>query len=727
MRIAPARLGFLSLGLLLVIPSCRRTERAPAGTRFEGAPVVLISVDTLRSDRLPMYGYRKIETPALDGLRKEGILFERAYSHIPLTLPSHVSLFTGLEPGRHGVLDNAGYRLDPAVPTLAELLKQAGYATGGAVSAVVLSGPSGISRGFDFWDEKVDSTHRTRMLDFVRRPGAETAQLLLGWIRSVHAPLFAFLHIYEPHAPYEAPEPFRSRGADPYDASVAFSDAIVGTFLEELRKTGLYDKALILFLSDHGEGLGDHGEMQHGIFLYRESIQIPLVVKLPGGALAGGSVPSPVQISDVFPTIGEALGVPGFPARPGTASLVALAAGGAAPERRIFAENYSPRIRLGWSELRSLVSARHQYIEAPTPELYDLVSDPGEKSNLAPAKPPELRAMVVEAEKRKTALASPSAIGAEQARKLRSLGYLTGAAESVGPLPDPKEGIGSLVALQRAAELQDAGRSAEALPILEDVLRKNPRLVDGWEILSAALERQGRMDEALQALKKTVPLSPPGRTNYIVDVANLALRAGRTEDARRHAQVAWDLGDARGAEVLARVHLLGNDPGGAKEWAVKCLSREGTYPEAILVLARVAMLEGKFAEALAKADEASKAAGADSPPRGLHVTRAEILGRQDRLDLAEAEYRKEIEFFPRDVDALTGLAIIAASRGDMAEASRRIDTMLRTVPSPFSYLMAVRSLESFGNAARARAVLAEARRLYPGDERFAVGGAGRMR
>jgi arylsulfatase A-like enzyme/Flp pilus assembly protein TadD len=723
MRIAPARLAALIGGifLLLAVPSCRGTRRAHVGPRFKRAPVILISVDTLRSDRLPMYGYAKVETPALDGLRRDAILFERAYSHIPLTLPAHVSLFTGLEPGQHGVLDNSGFRLDPAVPCLAELLKKAGYATGGAISAVVLNSQSGIARGFDFWDERVESKGRTSMLDFVQRPGKEAADLLLGWIRhEASHPLFAFLHIYEPHAPYEAPEPYRSRYRDAYDGEVAYSDAIVGGFLAELKRIGLYDRAMIFFLSDHGEGLGDHGEMQHGIFLYRESIQIPLLIKLPGGALAGTSVKTPVQISDVFPTIGEALAVPGFPERPGTTSLIGLASGGPAPERRIFAENYSPRIRLGWSELRSLISIRHQYIEAPTPELYDLAADPAQKENLAARKPPELRSMVAETERRRTALRSPSAIDPEQAKKLQSLGYLTGSAsETGGSLPDPKEAIGSLVELQRAVELHQAGKSAEAVPILLGLLKTNPRLIDGWEILSAALERQGKMDEALTALKRTAQLSPPGRTNYLVDVANLALRTGRTEEARKHAEVAWEMGDARAAEVLARIHLSENDLPGAKRWAEKCLSRQRAFPGALLVLARTAMLEGKFAEALEKVDEAAKAAGETTPPMGLHVLRAEIFGRQDKLDLAEAEHRKELEVFPQNVEAFTGLAIIAASRGEMSEASRRIEAMIRAVPGPFAYLMAVRSLGRFGNASRARALLEKARRLYPQDQRFA--------
>ena len=688
MRTSSARSLTLLAGLLPMAAflACGRAKPVPGEIRVPNAPVVLISVDTLRSDRLPMYGYAKVPTPALDALRKDSVLFERAWSHVPLTLPSHASLFTGLEPGRHGVLDNSGYRLAAEDPTLAELLKKAGYVTGGAISAGVLGSESGISRGFDFYEERVQALRPVSMLDFVERPGNETAGLLLGWIRQNSArPFFAFLHTYEPHAPYDAPEPYRSQYPDRYDAEVAATDGVVGTFLDELKKMGIYDRALVIFLSDHGEGLGDHGEEQHGIFLYRESIQVPLVVKLPGQALAGTSVGAPVQLTDVFPTIGGILGLSGFPDRPGTVSLVALAAGAPAPARRIFAENFSPRIRLGWSELRSLVSERHQYIEAPIPEFYDLVNDPEEKENLAGQKLPELRAMVVETERRRTALRAPAAVDPEMAKKLQALGYLTGTPrEEGGVRPDPKDAIGSLARLQQAAELHTAGRSAEAVPILLEVLAENPRLVDGWEILSSALERVGRMDEALAALKKTVALSPPGRSNYLVDVASLALRAGHVEDARRHAELARDLGD----------------------------------PRAYVVLGRLALREGKLSAALGVIDEGLKRF-ASSAPAGLHVLRAEVFGRQEKLAEAEAEYRLELEAHPRSLDAFSGLAIVAASRGDIAEASRRVDAMVTALPTAEAYRTGFVSLRSFGRIDQARALLAEGRRAFPLDARLA--------
>lgn len=708
-----------SVVLLALLAGCGKSTKRIDAPRFEKAPVILISVDTLRSDRLPMYGYSKVATPALDALAKDSIVFEKAYAHVPLTLPSHASLFTGLEPGQHGVLDNSGYRLDSGVPTLADLLSKSGYATGGAVSAVVLGSASGISRGFDFYDDQF-ARGSAGMLDFVQRSGNDSAARLLEWIgKQGPRPLFAFLHTYEPHYPYEAPEPFRSRYTDPYDAEVAVSDAITGDFLSELKKSGLYDKAVILFLSDHGEGLGEHGEQQHGIFLYRESIQVPLLMKLPKSQLAATRVSAPVQLTDVFTTLGGLLGVPGFPARPGTISLAALAAGAPPPDRRIFAENFNPRIRLGWSELRSLVSDRHQYIEAPIPEFFDLVNDHAQLKNLASTKPPELRAMVAEMEKRRTSLRPPAAVDSEQAKKLQSLGYLTGSSqEPGGPLPDPKEGIASLAQLSRAAHLHESGKSGEAIPILLEILKANPRLVDGWEILSSAHERQGQMEEALDALKKTVQLSPPGRTNYIVDVANLALRAGRVEDARKHAELAWEMGDARAAEVMARVQIREKDLAGARMWAERSIDRKVSVTGALLVLARVAMLEGRFPDALGRVDEALSTTGAGLPPQGAHLLRAEILGRQEKLDLAEGEYRKELEAYPRSIDALAGLAIISASRGEMKEASLRIDTMVRTVPSPDAYLMAVTSLRMFGNGSRAEQLLAEGRKRFPSDPRL---------
>jgi len=285
------RRALLLLACLPLLLTCRgRETRGPA-------PVILISIDTLRSDHLPAYGYRAIATPALDAFRRDAILYERAYSHVPLTLPSHATIFTGLRPAQHGIRDNTGFRLRvPASALLAAKMKQRGYATGAAVSAYVLRAETGIAQGFDTFDDEIDRGAADQSLGAVQRPGPKTIASAQSWLGAHGStPFFYFLHLYEPHAPYDAPEPYRSRAARPYDAEIEYTDALLGGFFAFLKERGLYDRALIVVLSDHGEGLGDHDEDEHGIFLYREALQVPLLVKLPSGARGGTVIHTPAS------------------------------------------------------------------------------------------------------------------------------------------------------------------------------------------------------------------------------------------------------------------------------------------------------------------------------------------------------------------------------------------------------------------------------------------------
>ncbi len=541
-----------ALGLALVAVgggACR--GKAPAATAsFPGAPVVLVSVDTLRSDRLPFYGYGGVETPALTAFRQEATLFERAYTHAPVTLPAHASIFTGLLASAHGLHDNLGYALDPDVPTLAGLLKGAGYATGGAVSSVVLDGSSGIARGFDFWDDEVVPTRAHQALNRVQRPGDEAREALEAWIEGQEGrPFFAFLHIYEPHSPYEPPEPFRSRYAEPYDGEVAASDAIVGRFFGFLKAKGLWDRSLVVFLSDHGEGLGDHGEAEHGVFLYREVLQVPLLVKPPKGPVPPpAAYAGPVQLSDVFTTVGRTAALPSFVAPAGTVSLLEAAAGPPDPARRVFSETLFPRIHFGWSELRSLVDARWHYVEAPRPELYDLRDDPAERTDLAPGRPAPFREMRIAMERFRTGFRAPSPVDEEAAKQLASLGYLSsGAKAGDGPLDDPKDHIATVAKMREALGHLAEGRWAEAVALAGELLAANPRMLDVWELRSLALFRLGRMDESVEDLRRAVELAPPGSTHYLRSMANRLLEAGREAEAITHARLAKGPGTPPGA------------------------------------------------------------------------------------------------------------------------------------------------------------------------------------
>ena len=716
-------------GLLLLLAlgaSCTRKGaviREPAPTR-PGAPVFLIVVDTLRSDHLPFYGYSGVETPALSALRQDSILFEKAYSHVPLTLPSHACLLTGTLPAVHGVLDNGGYRLDPSVPTLAGILKQEGYATGAAVSSIVLAGTSGISRGFDFFDDAIEPTAPGQSSREVRRPGDETAGLLIGWLDGVKQDkVFGFLHLYEPHAPCEPPEPFRSRFQNPYDGAVATADAAVGTFLEHLKKAGLYDRSLIVFLSDHGEGLGDHGESEHGVFLYREAIQVPLLVKLPKReeekrpALAGTSVAAPVQLTDVVTTVAKTLAIRGFTPPPGTLSLVELASGAPAPARRILSETFYPRIRFGWSELRSLVDGRWQYIEAPRPEFYDVEKDPGERTNLVDGKPDPLRSMTVELEKRKSAFKAPQTVDPEQAKKLASLGYLSmTSAPAGGPPKDPKDEIATLQLLKEGLGLARARRFDESTKVFEKLLARNPRIVDAWESYAQGLVQTGRPEEALRAIRKTVELSPPDRTNYLLSVANLCMQIGRFDEALRNAELAVSRGDTGGYEVAARASLAKNDLVRAEAEARRSIETRKTRKRSYLVLADIEARRGNLAKALEITEQVKALVGERglADLAGFHFLRGNVLARMSRMPEAEAEFAEEVRNFPWYVDAWPALAMARASQNRVSEAKATIDEMVRTNGSPQAYALAVRTLTILGDTAGASRYRSEGARKFHG-------------
>lgn len=708
----------LAVAFALAAVSCG--GRPPGGAPvFPGAPVVLISMDTLRSDHLPFYGYRGVETPALSALRTDSVLFERAYAQVPLTLPSHVSVFTGLLPAAHGIHDNLGYSLKPGVPTLAELARKAGYRTGGAVSAFVLAGSTGVSRGFDFWDDSVEPTQAHQAAGLIQRPGLQTEAALERWIGAGgKGPLLAFLHLYEPHAPYEPPEPYRSRyAASPYDGEIAAADEVVGSFVGFLKEKGIYDEALVVFFSDHGEGLGEHGEDEHGVFLYRASLQVPLLLKLPRGRYAGTTVADPVQLTDLFTTVGEALALPGTPRIEGNVSLAALAAGGKAPDRRIFGETFFPRTHFGWKELASALDGRWHTIDAPEPEFYDLAADPGEVANLAGTKPGPFRSMRIELEKARAAFESPGAIGEEEKKKLASLGYLSTGAPTDGELPDPKREIGVLRLLREATARSREGHATEAISLLEQVLKRNPRMVDVWELEAKLLLEAGRTEEALAARKKTVELAPAA-TIHLLAVADLSLRLGRPDEAIRNAELARERGDGAASEMLARAYLAKGDLDRAEAEARAGLDWPRGRKKALLALAHVEVRRGRDAKALEYLDQLIGDAGPGAVPVGAHYLRADIFARSNRLEETEQELLEELRLYPTLIDAHLGLALCYASRNRMADAKQIVRDMVAKLGTAEAYDRAARAFTFYGDLPAADALRREGRKRFPSDPRL---------
>ena len=603
---------------LLLLPGCRRD----GGGVFPSAPVVLISVDTLRADHLPAYGYAGVATPHIDALRRDSILFANAYSHVPLTLPSHAALFTGFLPPQNGVRDNIGYSLSPRIETLASYLKKAGYATGGAVSSILLARATGIGRGFDFYEDEIEPTAPGQSLGRVQRDGARTLERLRGWIEMTPGKLFAFLHLFEPHTPYEPPEPYRSRYPSAYDGEIARADEIVGDFLEFLKSRGLYDRAVVVFLSDHGEGLNDHGEEEHGVLLYREAIRVPLLVKLPGSRRAGESVAAPAALVDVFPTVAAALGLKAPAALQG---ISLLAGGGAAGSRRVYSETLYPRLHLGWSDLASLEDDRYQYIEAPRPELYDMVADPREKKDLAAGLPPAFRSMRLELSRLPRALQAPGASDPERVKKLAALGYISATSPSLtrasASLPDPKDRVGAVERLKTGFGHLQAGRYAQAAPIFRQLLAEDPGMTDVWGMLAQADRKLGDDREALKALQQSARLSPSPEA--LLALAEFYLETGQYDLARQHVLLAGE-GGADTHEFLARIAVAAGDWTTAESEAAAALKASPGRRGPRLILARVR-------ESARRSGGGTRGAGSRPGPLGEGETasalRLELLAR----------------------------------------------------------------------------------------------------
>jgi choline-sulfatase len=701
-----ARRGVLARGLpsLLLALSCSSGCAKPRAV-FRRAPVILVSVDTLRADHLPAYGYREVDTPGLDALQKDSVVFDNALSPVPLTLPAHTSLFTGLLPYQHGVRDNVGYRLSPRTTTLASFLRQHGYSTGGAVSAFVLDHATGVAEGFDDYRDDVEMRASGEALGQVQRRGAVTEELLEKWIaeQAPEKPLFAFLHLYEPHSPYDPPEPFRSRyAARPYDGEIAAADAVVARFLGFLKSKQIYDKAIVVFLSDHGEGLGDHGEDEHGIFLYREDLRVPLFVKLPGSARAGERIASPAGLVDVFPTVAALLGEK----VPFALAGEALLADGVQPgsERRLYAETLYPRLHFGWSDLASLTDGRHQYIEAPRPELYDWTKDPAEKSDLSAGLPPAFRSMRAQLLATERPLQPPGAADAETIKKLASLGYLASRPPDAAAkdLPDPKDRIQTLGRMREVSRLVAAHHENDAVSLLRALTAENPRMLEAWELLTRVLRQSGRPREALEALERADRLQP-GTPQLLAGLSNLALESGDLTKARSLAQAAIAAGAADVAPLLARIDLSAGDLTRAREEALEAVAARGRDQGPLVLLAEIEAAAGNLEAALAALRRADAVGEGRPRVMSLEATRGDVLSRMGEEKAAEEAFAAEIKSFPENLDAWSRLALLYASAGRYGEFRNLLSRMTAQVPGRRSLEAAARVCEIVGDKKGARA------------------------
>ena len=665
----PAASALLSIGIL----SCAATSEEAMVTPDTSAPSVatidpetlgagpnllLVTLDTLRVDHVGAYGATAVATPTLDRLAAEGVRFAQAASTVPITLPAHASIMTGQIPPRHGVRNNGTYRLDAGALTLAEILADEGYATGGFVASFVLDARFGIAQGFaEYTDFAVTgATLGTTPLAKLQRPAGAVVDDALDWLGDQQAPFFAWVHLYDPHTPYEAPEPFASRYADrPYAGEVAYTDAEVGRLLEGLEALGHADETLVVVAADHGEGLGDHDEEWHTYFIYDSTIHVPLIL-WAGDALPTGSVVTgDASIVDVLTTSLALLGIhdPGATTRDGV-DLRHLIAAPDAPGRPAYAESLVPLLTFGWSDLRGWRAGGWKYIRAPRAELYDLREDPGETRNLEGAEPQRAAAMgaaldAVIADDDTTAAAGQQTVDADTLERLRSLGYLAGGATATGQGDtDPKDKIAAFQAFNDGID-----------EVVEMVLAQR------W----AAAERE------LRAVDEAVP------NHFLVQFyrGKVALAQGRLEDAVERLENALELNAAYSLTYveLARAYAERGEDNPAVELLEEAMR---AYPEVSSFPVQLGDLHLRRQRLSAALDAYRAALGLVPDEPRLLATMAAIhmqLGApQQAVDLLETLVRVT----PEDFRAWTNFGLVLGNLERLEDAERAFDNAIAVAP-----------------------------------------------
>jgi choline-sulfatase len=659
------------------LSGCVAHEPAPALALPEH--VLIITIDTLRADRLGCYGNDRIATPNVDRLAREGALALEAAVPAPITRPSHVSIFTGLTPAEHGIRDNISRALAPEVPTLAEAFKAAGFATAGFVSSIVLSAQSGLGRGFDTFSDRFDlgatANDEARFLDILEKRGDVAVADAIAWLEGhARARTFMWVHLYDPHAPYEPPEPYASRYADrPYDGEVAWTDELVGRLDAALTRLGIRDRTLVALTSDHGEALGEHGELVHGFFLYEATLRVPLLLRGPG-IRPGTRIPVVVRSVDLFPTLLALSGVaaPRTPLVLAGRSLAASVRGATSTidEAPAFAESLTPRIHYGWSDLRSIRDGHWKFVLAPRSELYDLARDPGELHNLVNDEPARARALRSALERRllserSMTPARPVDVPVELVEKLGALGYVSGGVPARSRSgADPKDKVEDYKILNALLHeglmfLRDrdyAGAAARFRTL-------SSRGLDSFEshyYFGQAMIGLGHWREAAAQFELAIPRLPGFAASYLmlaecrvavkdrgsaIDALGRGVRAVPADPRlhRRLGELYRDNGDLRQA-LTALGDAIARDPGEASQWN------------------SVGMILGA-SDDLDQAGQAFREAIQRDPREPRYTFNLGLtLERQHRADEAAAYFRKTLELNPQFTAARDRLAVLNTSK-----------------------------------------------------------------
>jgi arylsulfatase A-like enzyme/Flp pilus assembly protein TadD len=640
--------------------------------KLPGAPscnILLITLDTTRADHLGCYGYKPAKTSNLDRLAREGIRFARAYCPAPLTLPSHASIMTGLYPVTHGVRNN-GHDLPSGIKTLAEILKGRGYSTAAFVSAFSVDSRFGIDRGFDVYDDtfRSDSPFKTQNAE---RRAEETFAGFSRWMENNGKDrFFGWVHYYDPHLPYDPPSPYKEEfNRNPYDGEIAYMDQFVGAVLERLKEKGILERTIVVVAGDHGEGLGEKVETGHGIFLYEETLRVPLIFHNPEVFPRAQVIENQVRLIDVAPTILEIIGLKNEAAGMTGQSLVPWLRGKSRKDLDSLVETFYPRENFGWSELVGLVSGRWKYIQSPRPELYDVMNDPGEREDLVASSAGKAGEMKKKLEQEllgssagNRSAGKRTGVRPEDQERLRSLGYLNFAPAGRGTaLPDPKEKIPLLKLIQQAQVYEFEDNYAEAEQVYLKVLEDVPDSPAGYVNLAIAQARQRKFDQAIRTLNEGIARIP--------DSEILLVRLGHT-------------------------HLVTGRPREAFETMNKVLSLNPRNVDALTVCAGILDTEGHKEEARTYYD---RALAVEPESRYLRMSYAGNLASGGRLREAIEVYKKLSDDFPEEQAFYQYTGIAYSYLGEYDQAISFLERGLAVRPTPTGYFNLAVAYEKSGN------------------------------
>ena len=694
--------GALAIVSLLPLTGCS-TPQDFASLRGDGEyNVLLITVDTIRADRLGAYGFEGIDTPIIDSLAARGVTFTRAYSPTPLTLPSHASIFSGTFPPYHGVRDNGAFAVPAELTLMAEVFQANGFATAAFVGAFVLDSRFGLDQGFESYFDDFELPRQNIIgLGTVQRPAEEVIDAALEWLEGEGGlPFFLWVHLYDPHTPYAPPEPYRSEYAGkPYLGEIAYTDAQIGRLLEGLSGRGVAADTFVVVVGDHGESLGEHGEIEHGFFVYEESIHVPLIISLPFAQLHGVRRSQLVSLVDIMPTVLEMSGLDLPPALQGL-SLVPLFSGQPDDWRQyVYSETFYPRYHFGWSELQAVQDERYKLILSPEPELYDLLDDPDESNNLAAERVSVFATLEREAEAMIAAYgegggrAQVVEIDEDTRQSLAALGYLGGFQPAVDDdqevLPSPRDRIGVYNDLLMARRLKHQGRLEESQLLLEQIVVEAPAAIDAYMTLGNLHSEQGRHIEAIAVFEAAIAEKPTD-TSLLLLLASENMKLRRFDQAEKLLMDFIDVvpEDARIYYFLGNLNRFGRNHRTAIEYYRKsiALNPQSAASHTGLASSYLSTDEVALAE-----EHINRALEIDDSIPDVNFTLAQVYQKRGALDDARRGYLRELELFPSHLRASYNLSIVYREEGLVGKEEEYLRKAIEINPDfPLSHLFLAR-------------------------------------